>query len=76
MQARETERFDHVKRDLHIEEEDETEVKGARLVAMSEDQKRMLARLNTAEASAVSTCPGIELTRVTLAAQNSDGLHS
>lgn len=52
LQARETERFDHVKRDLHIEEEDETEVKGARLVAMSEDQKRMLARLNTAEASA------------------------
>ena len=60
VQGRDTETFDHVKKDLHVEEEDESAGKGASLLAMSEDQKRMLARLNTSAATEVSfplCCP-------------------
>lgn len=60
MQARDTATFDHVKRDLRIEEDDGSAQKGAALVAMSEDQKRVLARLNTPAAAAVSP-PGASL---------------
>ena len=53
-QAKDTETFDHVKRDLRVEEdEDESAQKGAALRAMSEDQKRAMARLNTPAAAAV-----------------------
>ena len=53
MQGRNTDTFDHVKRDLHVEEEEDDSVKGAALRAMSEDQKRTMARLNTTAATEV-----------------------
>ena len=52
-QARELASFDHVKRDLKVAGEEEP---ATNLNAKSEDAQRILARLNTKEASKVGHC--------------------